>query len=116
MTFQYNSLVTSSTSADQVIVTFTPLNTTSWKYIGIVGTLQTYNGSDQNLGVVSLQVDGSTIFSARIQHTPVDSRPGIISIPLGNGITFNGSQVVRWIVTPASSTSMEWRASFLGQG
>jgi len=115
-TFQHAALTTTATTADQVISSFTPTNATSWKCAIVVGYLTTYSATEVNMGTVKLQVGGTDQMEIRIQNTDVDSRPGIIIVPWGNGLTFSGSEVVRWIVTPASATSMRWTGSFHGQG
>ena len=115
-TFGHGAITTTATTADQVIHSFTPTNTTSWKCAIVVGYLTTYSGTESNMGVAKLQVGGSDIFEARVQNTDVDSRPGIIVVPWGNGLTFSGAEVLRGIVTPASATSMRWTCSFHGNG
>lgn len=115
-TFQHAGLTTTATTADQVISSFTPTNVTSWKCTIVVGYLTTYSATESNMGVVKMQVGGTDEAEMRIQNTDVDSRPGIIVIPWGNGLVFSGAEVVRWIVTPASTTSMRWVGSFHGQG
>jgi hypothetical protein len=49
----------------------------------------------------------------RIQNTDLDSMPGVIVVPLGDGLVFSGSEVVRAIVTPAGTTSTRWTASLI---
>jgi hypothetical protein len=115
-TFQFNALTTTATTADQVINTFTPLITTSWKSTYVAGFLTTYSATEANLGTVKLQTGGTDRAEFRIQNTDNDSLPGIIVIPWGDGLTLDGATVMRWIVTPASATSMRWTAGFFGEG
>jgi hypothetical protein len=115
-TFQFAALTTTAVTADQVITSFTPTNTTSWKSTMVCGFLTTYSGTEANLGTVKLQQAGTDKAEFRIQNTDNDSLPGIIVIPWGDGVVFNGTDVVRWIVTPASTTSMRWTASLFGEG
>lgn len=114
-TFQHGALTTTATTADQVITSFTPTNTTSWKSTTVSGFLTTYSATESNLGTVVQQVNGANVFETRIQNTDNDSIPGCIVIPY-DGILANGSHVWRWIVTPAAATSMRWTASYFGEG
>lgn len=114
-TFQHAGITTTATTADQVISTFTPANTVSWKCAALVAYLTTYSGTESNMGVAKMQAGGVDVFEARILNTDVDSRPGVIIVPWGNGLTFDGATVVRWICTPAAATSMKWNGSFHGQ-
>lgn len=114
-TFGFGAITSTATTADQVIYSFTPANTVSWKVTMVVGYLTTYSATEVNMGTTKLQVGGADQAEIRIQNTDVDSRPGVVIIPWGNGLTFSGAEVVRWIVTPASATSMRWTASFMGQ-
>lgn len=115
-TFQHAGITTTATTADQVISSFTPLNTTSWKCTALTAYLTTYSATESNMGVAKLQAAGADIFETRIMNTDQDTRPGVIVLPWGDGILFDGSTVLRWITTPASSTSMKWNGSFFGQG
>lgn len=115
-TFQFGALTTTATTADQVINSFTPTNTTSWKSTYVAGFLTTYSGTESNLGTVKLQTGGTDRSEFRIQNTDNDSLPGIVVIPWGDGMVLDGATVMRWIVTPASATSMRWTSGFFGQG
>jgi hypothetical protein len=114
-TFQHAGITTTATTADQVISSFTPANTVSWKCTIVVGYLTTYSATESNMGVAKLQSGGTDVAEVRVVNTDNDSRPGIVVIPWGSGITFDGATVVRWIVTPAAATSMRWVGSFHGQ-
>lgn len=113
--FQHAGITTTAVTADQVISSFTPGNTVAWKCASLVAYLTTYSGTESNMGVAKLQSAGADIFEARICNTDQESRPGCIILPWGDGILFDGSTVVRWICTPASTTSMKWNGSFFGQ-
>lgn len=115
-TFAFGALTSTATTADQVIHSFTPLNTTSWKSTMVAGFLTTYSGTESNLGTVKLQTGGSDRAEFRLQNTDNDSLPGIVIIPWGDGLSLDGATVMRWIVTPSAATSMRWTASFFGQG
>lgn len=115
-TFQHGALTTTAVTADQVITSFTPTASTSWKSTVVCGFLTTYSATEVNLGTVVFQTAGTNRFESRIQNTDNDSIPGVIVLPWGNGILGNNSDVWRWIVTPASTTSMRWTASLFGEG
>ena len=108
---QFGGLTTTAVTADQVILTYTPANTLSLKCLVIAGYLTTYSATEANMGVIKVQVGGVDKMEFRIQNTDLDAMPGVIVVPLGDGLTFSGSEVVRVIVTPASTTSMRWTAS-----
>lgn len=116
-TFQHGALTTTAVTADQVINSFTPTNTTSWKSTIATGYLTTYSATEADMGPLRLQQGGADKFKVKIQNSDLGSSAvGIVVIPWGDGIVFSGSEVVRWVVTPASVTSMRWTASFFGQG
>jgi len=116
-TIVQGALTTTAVTADQVIVTNTPADTTSFKATVISGYLTTYSATESNMGVAKMQkagVDASP--EIRIQNTDLDSVAGVVVIPWGDGLTFDGATVIRWIVTPAATTSMRWSAAFFGEG
>lgn len=115
-TFQHAAITTTAVTADQVINSFTPANTTSWKSTMIVCYLTTYSATESNLGKAQLQTASTDRNELRLQNTDNDSCPGIVVIPFGDGITLDGATVMRWVCTPAAATSMRWTASFFGQG
>ncbi len=115
-TIQFGALTTTATTADQVITSFTPGAATSWKSTYVAGFLTTYSATESNMGTVYLEQGGVDKFEGRIQNTDNDTVAGVIVIPWGNGIQFSGAEVVRWVVTPAATTSMRWTAAFYGQG
>jgi hypothetical protein len=115
-TIQQGALTTTATTADQVITSFTPTGSTSWKSAVVVGYYTTWSATEANLGTVYMEQGGVDKFEGRIQNTDLDTVAGVIVIPWGDGLVFSGAEVVRWVVTPASTTSMRWTGSFFGQG
>ena len=113
--FEHGAITTTATTADQVIHSFTPLNTTSWKATLVSGYLTTYSSTESNLGTLVLQTAGANRAEFRVQNTDNDSLSGTVVIPWGNGLTLDGATVMRWLTTPAAATSMRWTASFFGQ-
>jgi phage terminase large subunit-like protein len=114
-TIQFGALTTTAATADQVITTFTPAAGTSWKSLVISGYLTAWSATEANMGVVKVKVATVDKIELRIQNTDNDTVAGVVIIPLG-GITFSGSEVVAVTVTPASTTSMRWAATLIGQG
>lgn len=112
-TIQFGALTTTATTPDQVINSHTPANTVALKAIVIAGFLTTYSGTESNMGTVKIQVGGIDKMEFRIQNTDLDAMPGVLVVPLGDGLVFSGSEVVRAIVTPAAATSMRWTCSLL---
>jgi hypothetical protein len=112
-TIQFGALTTTATTADQVITSHTPANSVALKAIVIAGFLTTYSGTESNMGTVKIQVGGVDKMEFRIQNTDLDAMPGVLVVPLGDGLVFSGSEVVRAIVTPAAATSMRWTCSLL---
>ena len=108
-------LTSTATTAEQTIVTNTPANTVSFKCAVVSGYYTTYSATEAALGVVFLDVATINVFEARIQNTDLASLAGVIVIPWGDGLTFNGSQAISWQVTPAATTSMRWFGAFFGQ-
>lgn len=115
-TIQHGVLTSTATTADQVISSFTPTGSTSWKCTTVAGWLTTASATEANLGAVSLQQGGVAKAELRLQNTDTSRTVGLVVIPWGDGVVFTGSEVLRWIVTPAAVTSMRWAATFYGQG
>jgi hypothetical protein len=111
-TIQFGGLTTTATTADQTILTYTPVNTLSLKTIFIAGYLTTYSATESNMGVVVIKQAGTNVLEYRIQNTDLDTLAGVLTIPLGDGLLFNGTDTVAVHVTPAAATSMRWTATF----
>lgn len=112
---QFGGLTTTTTTANQVVVSHTPASALSLKAIVIAGYLTTYSATESNMGVVSVRINGSTRMEFRIQNTDLDAMPGVLVVPLGDGLSFTGSETIDVVVTPAATTSMRWTASLLYQ-
>ena len=108
-------LTSTATTAEQSIVTNTPANNISFKCATVSGYYTTYSATEAALGVVFMDIAGTNVFEARIQNTDLASLAGVIVIPFGDGILFNGSQTINWQVTPAATTSTRWWGAFFGQ-
>jgi hypothetical protein len=115
-TIVFGGLTTTSVTANQSIVTNTPASSTSFKSFAIAGYLTTYSATEVNMGVVFQLQGATTKFESRIQNTDQAALAGCIIVPWGDGLTFSGSEALAAQVTPASTTSMRWTATFWGQG
>jgi hypothetical protein len=111
-TIAYGRLVTTATTAKQTILTNTPANNLKLKTIVIAGYPTTWSATEANLGTVYLTVGGVDKMEFRLQNTDNDTLAGIVVIPLGNGLLFNGSDAVVVSVTPAATTSYTWTCTY----
>lgn len=107
----YGGLTTTATTANQVIATGTPTVNAKLKCVVIAGYYTTWSATEANLGTVYIRQGAAAKGEWRIQNTDNDTLAGIIVIPLGDGVSFSGSEVVDVTVTPAATTSMRWTAS-----
>lgn len=107
---------TSSTTADQVITSFTPANTTYWKSTVVTAYMTTYQATEYRMGEMKMQQGGVDKVELRATSSDQECLSACIVIPWGSGLIFNGSEVVRWLVTPATLTATTWNATFFGQG
>lgn len=111
-TIAYGRLVTTATTAKQVILTNTPASNLKLKTIVIAGYPTTWSATEANLGTVYLTVGGVDKMEFRLQNTDNDTLAGIVVIPLGNGLAFSGSEAVVVCVTPAATTSYTWTVTY----
>jgi len=109
-------LTTTAVTAEQTIVTNTPANTTSFKCFSCSAYLTTYSATESALGIAFFDLAATNVFEARMQSTDVASLASVVVIPLGDGISFSGSQAIAWQCTPAATTSMRWWGNMWGQG
>ena len=114
----HTTLVTTATTADQVILTVTFAATTTYKMLSLGCSYTTYSATEANLGLGRIQADLGAgwvqRFEQRFQNTDLDNNCGMSILPLGSGITFASGDDIRAICTPAATTSMRWPASFWG--
>jgi len=112
-------LVTTATTADQVILSVTFAATTVYKLLTLGCAYTAWSATEANLGLARIQADLGAgwvqRFEQRFQNTDLDNNCGMSILPLGSGITFASGEDVRAICTPASTTSMRWAASFWGE-
>jgi hypothetical protein len=115
-TIVYGTFGTNANTADQTIVTNTPSATTSFKAISCGAYLTTYSATEAALGLINFRQAAAKKCEFRMQNTDLASLASVIVIPWGDGITFNGSDAIDWVCTPASASLMTWSGSMWGQG
>ena len=114
----HTTLVTTATTADQVILSVTFTAVTTYKLISLGCSYTTYSATEANLGLGRIQYYVSAwtqVFEQRFQNTDLDNNCGMTILPLGSGIAFASAAGLRAICTPAATTSMRWPASFWGE-
>lgn len=114
----HNTLITTATTADQVILSVTLSVVTTYKFFSIGSSYTTYSATEANLGLCRIQADLGAGWVQRLeqryQNTDLDNNCGMTIISLGAGIAYAIGDDIRAICTPASTTSMRWPASFWG--
>jgi len=111
-TISYGRLVTTTVTANQVVLTNTPASNLKLKTIVIAGYPTVWIATEANMGTVYLTVGGVDKMEFRLQNTDNDTLAGIVVIPLGNGLVFSGSEAVTVNVTPAATASKTWTVTF----
>src|SRR5262245_3859031 len=109
------SLVTTATTADQVILTFTVTSGKTFylQYVNVTARLTTFAATATNFGNASLESPASTkLATAIIANAGVINPPYAIEFP--EPIPIAAGTVVRVVCTPATTTSYTWQASFGG--
>lgn len=114
---QTGTLVTTATTAGQVILTYTvPANLTLYlTFAKISGRLTTVSATASVLGTVSIDIGGTPVFTDSIVNpTTSDAGGQRINIDIGLPIPIIGGSVITIVVTPAAATSMTWFANIGG--
>lgn len=116
----HTTLVTTATTADQVILSVTFAAITTYKMIAIGAALTTFSATEANVGLARIQADltgGGWVqkFEQRFQNTDLDNNCGMSILPLGSGVAFAIGDDLRGICTPAAATSTRWSCSFWGE-
>lgn len=94
----------------------TPSANTSWKTMSVSGYLTTYSTTESEMARIYFSVGAVTKFETRFQNTDLASLASVIIIPLGNGITFSGAEVIRWQFSMAgTATAQRLYGSFFGE-
>jgi len=115
----YNVYVSTTASADLVVLSVTLASATTYLIMTIGGAFTTYSATEAGVGVAKIQADLTgggfvTKFEQRYQNTDLDNNCGCTVLPLGIGLDFAVGDDVRAVETATSTTSTRWNASFWG--
>jgi hypothetical protein len=108
------SLVTTTTTADQVVLTYTVTagKTFYLTYLRVDTRLTTFATTATYFGMASLESPAGTKLITQMQ-----AGAGITLIPpyiFVKAVPFAGGTVIRVVCTPSSTTSYTWQANFGG--
>jgi hypothetical protein len=111
--FKTGSLITTATTADQVVLTYT---VTSGKifylqYVQMNGYRTSLPGNVNPIFLGSMSAEtpsGTKIITVDRFHAPSNDSPVALNVPIPAGT------VIRVVVTPSAATSTTWRANFGG--
>lgn len=110
------TLVTAATTADQVILTYT---VTSGKtfflcYFSQDVRLTAVSATASIIGTVSLETPAGTKVWTSTETNPTTSQTGQKVVAPSDPLPIPSGTVIRWVCTPAATTSMTWVANFGG--
>jgi len=117
---EYGLLVTTSTTENQTIKEVTASADWTVKLIGIGGGYTAWSATEAYLGFARVQLDTGSGY-ATIHRTPplvnsdLDNNAPLSVIPIPTGIVVANGHKIKGICTPASTTSMRWKAFFWGE-
>jgi hypothetical protein len=108
-----NTITSTATTADQVIVTYTVTagKTLYLQAFKAMVMLTTYAATATNFGTFSLQIGGVTKYTVLNAHAGIVNPQGesfAEPLPIAAGV------VVRIVCTPAAATSFLWRGNLIG--
>lgn len=109
------NLVTTATTADQVILTYTVTTgkTFYMTYMTVTARLTTYAVTTTLFGTTSLEnPSGTKLITTDIAHAGVVNPP--FSIFFSEPIPIPSATIIRIVCTPDATTSMTWKANFGG--
>lgn len=111
--FKTGSLVTTTTTADQVVLTYTVTSGKTFylQYVLMNGYRTSLPGNVNpiRLGAMSLEVpSGTKVITIDRFHAPSNDSPFNFNLPISSGTA------IRVVVTPGASNSTTWRANFGG--
>jgi len=110
------TLVTTATTADQVILTYTvTAGKTLWlEYYGYDTRLTILSATASILGTASLEMPSGTKVFTSTETNPTTSQTGMRIVTFSEPIPVTAGTVIRVVCTPAANTSMTWIANFGG--
>lgn len=119
---EYGNLVTTSVTADQVILTHTVSGSTFTIKLLILGAAYTtYSATEAYLGFGRFQLDltgGGWVSKDRspaFVNTDLDNNSPLIIRPMMSGQALIVGDDIRAVCTPATATSIRWNASIWGE-
>ncbi len=118
---QFGTLSPTTTTANQTVLSYTPPSTEALKTIAIDYFLTSGSSAGGSIGTVAVQLNGVTKFQQIVYAAGItsvgatDSTPGHIVIPLGDGLIFSGTDVIKIVVTPNTLTTQTVNASLFLQ-
>jgi hypothetical protein len=109
------NLVTTATTADQVILTYTVTSGKTFylEYVDVTARLTTYATTATNFGNASLESpSGTKLATALIANAGTVFPP--YALRFSEPIPIASGTVIRVVCTPAATTSFTWQANFGG--
>jgi len=111
-----NTLVTSTVTADQVVMTYTvTTGKTLWlEYYAYDVRLTALLATASILGTMSLETPSGTKVFTSTETNPTTSQTGMRFLTFSEPIPITAGTVIRVVVTPAAIASMTWIGNFGG--
>jgi hypothetical protein len=111
-TIKYGTITITTTTANQTVLSYTPPSTETLKTITFsdYAELGGSSGGSTPYGTFTITLNGTTVFSQVIYPALFGSggncstTPGLITIPLGDGLTFTGTDVLKVLFSPNTTT------------
>lgn len=117
---EYGNLVTTSVTADQVIVSLTiATSDATLKLLTLGAAYTTYSATEAYLGFGRFQFDTGSGWETKDRgpafvNTDLDNNSPMIVRPLMSGHVLSVGDDIRAICTPTTATSIRWNASVWG--
>lgn len=110
------TLVTTTTTADQVVLTYTVTSgKTLWlEYYAYDTRLTAISATASILGTVSLETPSGTKVFTSTETNPTTSQTGMRILTFSEPIPVTAGTIIRVVCTPAAVTSMTWIVNFGG--
>lgn len=110
------TLITTAITADQVVLTYTVTSgKTFWlQYIAWDVRLTAVSATASVLGAISLEAPSGTKVFTATEVNPTTSETAMSSLAFAEPIPIASGTVIRWVTTPAATTSMTWIGNFGG--
>lgn len=111
--FQPGTLVTNTTTVNQVVATYTVPVGRTLRLQGWDGSVRLSNGNNTHsyFGSISLRVGASNLWTRALTGSGKDMADFVIG---SNPPEFPAGTVITIVCTPAANTSFTWRANLIG--